>query len=121
MSTEPYSELRGRSERTDGFAKRLDEWGWALFLIMTGAIWLVPEQRVPNGVWLIGTGVLLLALNIARYFMGLRIGGFTSVLGVLALAGGVGEFFGMELPLFALALLVLGVSILVKPFLGAKP
>ena len=80
----------------------------------------MPEERLPEGAWLLGTGVLLLALNVARYFNGLRIGGFTTVLGVLALAGGLSDFFGADIPLVALAVLVLGVGILVKPFLRAS-
>ena len=116
MNSEPYSELRGRDARKDSLTKRLDESAWALFLIMTGVVWLVPEERLPDGAWLLGTGVLLLALNVVRYFNRLAIGGFTTVLGALALAGGVGELLGTDIPLFALALLLLGVSILVKSF-----
>lgn len=119
MNSEPYSELRGQDAQKDSLAKRLDESAWALFLIMTGIVWLVPEERLPDGTWLLGTGVLLLALNAARYFNGLAIGGFTTVLGVLALAGGIGERLGIDIPLFAVALLLLGVSILLKPFLRA--
>ena len=120
MGSEPYSELLGADE-IDGLAKRLDESAWALFLIMTGIVWLVPEERLPDGVWLIGTGVLLLALNVARYFNGLRIGGFTTALGALALMGGISELLGAGVPLLALALLVLGASMLVKPLLRGKP
>ena len=119
MSSEPYSESPGRGARKDSLSKRLDESAWALFLIMTGIVSLVPEERLPDGAWLLGTGVLLLALNVARYFNGLAVGGFTTVLGVVALAGGVGERLGIDIPLFALALLLLGVSILLKPFLRA--
>jgi hypothetical protein len=121
MSGEPYSELRGGEARKAGLGRRLDESAWALFLIMTGIVWLVPEERLPEGAWLLGTGLLLLALNAARYFNGLTIGGFTAVLGVLALAGGLGELFGADIPLLAVGLLVLGASILVKPFLRARP
>ena len=37
-------------------AKRLDQIGWGIFLVMIGTIWLVPA--VPPGTWLIGTGIL---------------------------------------------------------------
>ncbi len=121
MSGETYQVLRERDARKESLAKRLDESAWALFLIVTGIVWLVPEERLPDGAWLIGTGVLLLALNVVRYAGGLRIGAFTTILGVLALAGGLSELLGVDMPLSALGLLVLGVSILVKPFFGGRP
>ena len=40
--------------------KRLDNIGWAVFFILTGALWLVPESQVPPGTWFIGVGLLLL-------------------------------------------------------------
>lgn len=100
--------------------KRLEELGWAVFLVMTGVIWLMPADRVPQGSWLIGTGVLLLALNVVRYFNGVRISGFTSALGAIALAGGLGEFFGVEFPLLALALILFGVSVAIRPFVTGR-
>jgi len=43
--------------------------------------------------------------------------GFSLVAGILALLAGLGEFFGLTLPLFAIALIVIGVVILLKPLL----
>ena len=40
---------------------RLEAIGWGLFLIIIGALWLIPEQRVPEGAWLIAAGVIMLA------------------------------------------------------------
>jgi len=42
--------------------KRLDALGWGLFLIMIGGLWLAPEGWVPEGTWLIGTGIIILGL-----------------------------------------------------------
>jgi len=33
-------------------SRRLDELAWALFLILIGAIWLMPAGTVPEGAWL---------------------------------------------------------------------
>ena len=92
---------------------RLDEIGWGLFLMMIGTIWLVPS--VPQGTWLIGTGVLILALNAIRYGTGHHVSVFSSMLGVLALAAGLGELLGIKLPLFAICLVAIGAWIVVKP------
>jgi hypothetical protein len=100
--------------------KRLEDIGWGLFLIMIGCIWLVPQERVPEGTWLVGTGLLLLALNAVRYLNDIAMSGFTNVLGVLALAAGVGDLLGLRLPLFAICLIIFGASILLKAAGGTK-
>ena len=51
-------------------AERLDQIGWGIFLTMIATIWLLPA--VPEGTWLIGTGVLLLLLNAIRFRIGVR-------------------------------------------------
>jgi hypothetical protein len=114
MDTHTELSATDSPERTS--ATRLEDFAWAVFLIMTGALWLMPVDRVPEGTWLIGTGVVLLGLNAARYFVGVAISGFTLLLGALALAGGVAELLGVQLPLMAVALIAFGASILLKPF-----
>jgi len=98
--------------------KRLEDVGWGLFLLLTGGILLVPDRQVPQGTWLIGAGIVLLGLNAVRYLKGIRMSMFTTILGLLAFAGGLGEFYGVELPLFALLLILLGASIILKPRFG---
>lgn len=97
---------------------RLDEIGWGIFLIMIGTIWLVPS--VPQGTWLIGTGILLLALNVIRYATERHVRGFSATLGVLALAAGLSELLGIRLPLFAICLVVIGAWMVVKPFVSQE-
>ncbi len=104
-----------------GLDKRLETIGWGLFLIMTGAIWLVPEQQVPQGTWLIGTGVLLLTLNGIRSLKGIGVNGFTTFLGAVALAAGLSGYFGVRLPLLAICFIVIGASIILKPLVTRAP
>lgn len=33
---------------------RLSDIGWGLLLMLTGLVWIVPEQQVPDGTWLLG-------------------------------------------------------------------
>lgn len=91
--------------------------GWGVLLVAIGTIWLVPEKHVPHGTWLIAAGLILLGLNAARFFRGIRISGFSLVAGILALIAGLGAFFGVGVPLFPIALIVIGVCSLVKPLL----
>jgi hypothetical protein len=95
--------------------KRLEDISWGVFLLMLGGIWLVPAERVPEGTWLIGVGLIWLGLNFARYMNGIRMSGFTLVLGTLAILSGIGDFMGAELPLLGIALILIGASILLKP------
>lgn len=98
-------------------SKRLDDFGWAVLLIAIGTIWLMPEKLMPQGSWLIAAGIIMLGLNAIRYFYGIKMVGFSLVAGILALLAGFGEFFGLTLPLFAIALIVIGLVMLVKPLL----
>jgi hypothetical protein len=89
-------------------------WG-ALFIW-----WGITEMMngLPNGTGLIGIGLILLGVNALRAMNGIRINGFSTTIGVLALAWGVLELAGavlslpFELPVFAILLMVLGAIIL---------
>jgi hypothetical protein len=96
--------------------KRLESIGWGLFLVMIGGIGLVPETTVPNGLWSIGVGLIMLGLNAARFYNGIRMSGFTLVLGVVALLTGIGDMAGLDLPVFPIILILIGANILLKPY-----
>ena len=96
--------------------KRLETTFWGLFLIMLGGWALVPEQTIPKGAWSIGVGLLMLGLNATRYFSGIRMSGFTTVLGVLALLGGIGDMFGWADLNGAFLLIILGAYLILKPW-----
>ena len=100
------------AERGDT-AKRLDQIGWGIFLVMIGTIWLVPG--VPQGTWLIGTGALLLLLNAIRFRLQVQWSGISVALGVLALAAGLGDLTGIKLPVFPICLVIVGASLILKP------
>lgn len=95
---------------------RLDEIGWALFLIMIGSIWLLPNVGIPADAWLIGAGLIMLGINFARFFNGIKMSGFTIFLGVVALLAGISGIFSLKLPLFAALFIVFGASLLIRAF-----
>jgi hypothetical protein len=94
--------------------KRLENIAWALFLIMIGGIWLVPNRQVPEGTWLIGVGFIMLGLNAARYANDIQMSNFTIGLGILALLIGLADFAGVDLPLFPILLILIGANIIFK-------
>jgi hypothetical protein len=96
--------------------KRLDSIGWGLFLIMLGGLWLAPKEMVPEGTWLIGTGLIILGLSVVRYLNGIEVSWFWVGLGVLALGTGVGDLVGLSLPVFPILLIIAGAATLFRVF-----
>ncbi len=90
----------------------LDDVGWGALFITVGALWLVPAGQLPSGTWMIAIGVILLVLNVARYMLRIRVNGFTMIAGTVALLAGVGAAFAVDLPIFPIALVVIGVCLL---------
>jgi hypothetical protein len=115
MTTEHNHGLVDESTRKVALGKRLEDFGWAVLLIAIGTIWLVPDKLIPQGSWLVAVGVILLGLNAIRSFNGIRMRGFSLAVGIVALFIGLGGFFGLKLPLFPIALIVIGVGMLLKP------
>jgi hypothetical protein len=100
--------------------KRLEMMGWGLFLIMLGGFILVPHTTVAKGFWSIGVGVIMLGLNAARYFLKIKMSGFTTFLGVVSLIGGILQLLGLEAIEGAFLLIMLGVFLLVKPWFDKR-
>lgn len=100
--------------------KRLESMGWGLFLIMLGGFALIPEASIPRGLWSIGVGIIMLGLNITRYIYKIRMSGFTTFLGIIAVIGGLVELMGQKDIGGAMFLIVLGAYLLVKPWFDRR-
>jgi hypothetical protein len=98
--------------------RQLEDIGWGLFLMVIGGLLLVPGEQLPQGAWLMLAGVIMLSLNLVRYLNGIRANVFTTAFGALALAAGLGSLFGVELPLFAIFLLLVGAALVFRPLFG---
>ena len=96
--------------------KRLQTGAWGVFLIMLGGMAFIPDEQVNEGWWSVGVGLILLGLNAARYRQGIRMSGFTTVVGVIALVTGAGELAGIDLPGLAILLILLGAYLVLKPW-----
>jgi hypothetical protein len=115
MTTQEFRTPDLHETEKQALNKRLETIGWALFLIMIGGLGLIPHELVPSGIWSIGVGLIMLGLNAARYLNGIKMSGFTLVLGTIALLTGVGELLGLDLPVLPILLILIGASILLKP------
>ena len=89
---------------------RIDAIGWGLLFLMTGALALIPG--LPDGTWLAGFGVLLLGLNATRVYLGLAPERFGVILGIGAVLAGLGVMAGLDIPVFALLLILIGLAII---------
>jgi len=100
--------------------KRLETIGWGCFLIMLGGFMFVPREQIPKGLWSIGVGVIMLGLNVARYFYKIKLSGFTTFLGVISLVSGVLQLLGMHTLEGAILLIILGAYLIIKPWFDKK-
>jgi hypothetical protein len=92
--------------------RRLETLSWGLFLIMLGGLALVRD--VPEGTWLLGTGVIMLGLNAVRLLLGIRASWFTLLLGTFAVLAGLGSVLGVAIPVGPLMIILIGAAIIVR-------
>jgi hypothetical protein len=101
---------------TQKINRNFDALGWGALFIWWGISVLVTS--LPVGTVAIGTGVILVGVNVARKLSGVPISRFSTTVGLLAFVWGVLELAGallhlpFELPVFAILLIVLGVIML---------
>jgi hypothetical protein len=116
MSTQEIQPKQAQDAEKAALNKRLEGIGWGLFLIMLGGFALVPHDLVPKGLWSIGVGIIMLGLNVARYLYHIKMSGFTTVLGIIALISGGLELIGRNNLGGPILLIILGLYLLVKPW-----
>jgi hypothetical protein len=100
--------------------KRLENIGWGLFLIMWGGSALVSNKTISEGWWSIGVGLIMLGLNVARYNFRIKMSGFTTFLGIIAIISGVLQLMGLNDLGGAIFLIILGSYLLVKPWFDKR-
>jgi hypothetical protein len=120
MATQETMGVGAQANPRAALNKRLESAAWGLFLIMLGGMAFVPSDRVPEGYWSVGVGLILLGLNATRYVYHIRMSGFTTVLGVIALITGIGQLAGLDLPGLAILLILLGANLVLKPWLEER-
>lgn len=105
-------------EGTQALNHRYEMIAWGFFFILWGITSLIPG--IPSGIGTLGVGIILLGLNLARYVSQIPLSGFTLALGALALVIGTADVLRsllglqIELPLFPILLIIIGVIWLVR-------
>ncbi len=91
-------------------ASRIDAIGWGLLLLMTGILFLIPG--LPDGLWLVGLGVLVIGLNATRIYVGVAPDRVGLIFGAGAVVAGLAIMAGIDVPVFALLLIFWGMAII---------
>jgi hypothetical protein len=112
--TEQANAQSKRDPEKAALNNRLETMAWGCFLIMLGGFWFVPKELVPGGLWSIGVGLIMLGLNTARYYSRIKMSGFTTVLGVLSVVGGLVQLFGVKNLEGAFLLIILGIYLIFR-------
>lgn len=99
--------------------ERLDAIAIALFVIMCGTFWLIPVA-VPGSVWLIGTGLILLGRDIARYMNSSPRNEVTISLGIILLLGGLVDYTGGPSPVLPIFVILVDVWLLTINLFGRR-
>jgi len=104
--------------------RKLEVLAWGAIFVWWGIAELL--QSLPDGMWAVGIGLILLGLNAARSLNGIPASGFTTILGILALVAGGLELarsvlrLPFDLPFFAILLIALGVIVLGRGLVQAR-
>jgi predicted amidohydrolase len=98
--------------------KRMETIAWGCFLIMLGGFMFVPKSQVHEGLWSISA--IMLGLNAARYLNQIRMSGFTTILGIISVIGGLFQLFGVKNLEGAFLLIILSAYLLIKPWVEQR-
>jgi hypothetical protein len=96
--------------------KFLDAIAWGVFIVLLGACWIASYYyTVDTGIYLaLGTGLILILLNLVRRFMGISISKFSLFIGLLALALSLSGIVGYALPFIPTVIVLVGLFIVAE-------
>ena len=116
-STQPASG-QGSSTENSELTRHLDSIAWAAFFIWIGIAMLL---AIPWGWFLVGLGILILAAQLARSQMNIKVEGFWVTWGAVFLNGGLWTVLNLaSWPLVPIVLILLGVVLLGKAIIGIR-
>jgi hypothetical protein len=96
--------------------KFLDAVAWGVFIVLLGASWIASSYyKIDTGIYLaLGTGLILIALNLTRRVMEIRISKFSLFIGLLALALSLSGIVGYELSFIPTVIVLVGFFIVAE-------
>ena len=116
-SMQPASGQGSSTEKSE-LTRHLDSIAWAAFFIWIGIAMLV---AISWGWFLVGLGILILAVQLARSQMHIKIEGFWVACGAVFLIGGLWTVLNLPYsPLAPIVLILLGVVLLGKAIISIR-
>ena len=113
--------LTGIQERTDSekatLGRNLTTAGWGFVFIWIGIVLLT---QLSGGVALLGIGIIIIAMQIIRMRMNLRIELFRFIVGLFFVAGGIWDLYNTNLNLLPSLCFLAGAIFLVASLLGLQ-
>jgi hypothetical protein len=96
--------------------KVLDGLAWGSFFILLGLVWFASTlYSIDTGAYVaVGVGTILIAINVTRLGVGIKVSKFSLFIGVLAFALGTGGLIGYSLPLVPLIIVLIGMFIIAE-------
>lgn len=98
-----------KGAQRDALSQKLDQAGWALFLIWVGVAILA---GVGWGWGLLGVGLITVGEQAVRWYVNLKLEVFWIVCGLMFLVGGFWELFNVPYPLVPILLVLGGLAVL---------
>jgi len=96
--------------------KVLEAIAWGSFFILLGLVWFASTlYSIDTGAWVaVGVGLILMAINVTRLNVGIRISKFSLFIGVLAFALGAAGLIGYSLELVPTIIILIGLFIVAE-------
>jgi hypothetical protein len=105
---------RSAAERVNDVARKLDAVGWGLFLIWLGIVLLAKAQ---TSVALLGIGIIMLGVQLARLVLKIKWEGFWFVVGLLFIIGSLWQLANTRIELIPILLIAAGLALVLTRFL----
>ena len=97
--------------------RNYDAIGWGIFFIWIGICYLVGFSFA---VLMLGAGIIILCVQLARKFSNLKLEGFWFIVGLLGIIGGLWSLLKIQFDLIPILIIVAGVLLLISALTGKK-
>ena len=97
--------------------KLIEDLSWVALLLSVGILFLLPKD-LPNGVWALTIGIILVAMNVAKAVFQIPMSTLTSASGAILIVAGLAEYLGLDIPTIPIILIVIALTIGVRSYYG---
>ena len=106
--------------------KVFDAIAWGVFIVLLGAGWITSTYyQIDTGIYIaLGAGLILIALNFARWTTGINVSKFSLFIGLLALSLSGAGIVGFAMPFIPTVIVLVGLFIVAEAMqktLNKKP